>query len=100
MRRGVTLGRLELLPLRSVPRQERYPTIAEAAGRRAMQLVLPDGRVVAGADAVPELLGRVRGWRWVAAALGGLPRTGLLTRRAYTWMARRRLRLQCPLARR
>lgn len=98
MRRAIVLGRLELLPLRSGPRRERYPAISETVGRRAMQLVLPDGRVVVGAEAVPELLRRLRGWRWLATALRGFPPAGPLTRRAYPWMARRRLGLCCPVA--
>ena len=67
MRRARMPDRLEILPCRSRPRRERYPHITEEACMSAMQLVLPDGRVLSGADAVPELLRRVRG-----LALGGL----------------------------
>jgi predicted DCC family thiol-disulfide oxidoreductase YuxK len=31
-----------------------------------MQLVLPDGRVLTGADAIPEILARLRQWRRLA----------------------------------
>ncbi len=34
----------------------------------AIQLVLPDGRALSGAAAVPEILRRLRRWRWLAAA--------------------------------
>lgn len=55
----------------------------------AMHLVLPDGRVFAGADAVPEL-GRLlpgkRWWAWGFAVPGVRP----LARRVYGYIARRR----------
>lgn len=63
---------------------------------QAMQLVLADGRILSGADAVPELLRRVRGWRWVAAVFG-LPPLLPFTRRLYAWIARHRMRLSCGL---
>jgi predicted DCC family thiol-disulfide oxidoreductase YuxK len=62
----------------------------------AMQLVLPDGRVLSGADAVPELLRRVRGWRWIAA-LFGIPPVRPVTRRLYAWVARSRMKLSCGI---
>lgn len=55
----------------------------------AMHLVLPDGRVLAGADAAPEMLRQLPGKRWLAGAFripGILP----LARRLYAWIARRR----------
>jgi predicted DCC family thiol-disulfide oxidoreductase YuxK len=96
MRRARAAGLLEILPCRSGPRRARYPQISDAACMEAMQLVLPDGRVLSGADAVPELLRRVRGWRWVAA-LFGLPPVLPLTRRVYAWVARNRMRVSCGL---
>jgi predicted DCC family thiol-disulfide oxidoreductase YuxK len=55
----------------------------------AMHLLLPDGRVFAGADAVPHLLRRLRGKAWLARAFlipGVLP----LARRVYRRIAERR----------
>lgn len=63
--------------------------IAFPALAAAMHLVLPDGRVFAGADAVPELLrflpGR-RWWRWPFLVPGARP----VARRVYRWIADRR----------
>lgn len=62
----------------------RLPALAAA-----MHLVLPDGRVFAGADAAPEILKLLPGKRWVAgvfAVPGVLP----AARRVYAWMAARR----------
>jgi predicted DCC family thiol-disulfide oxidoreductase YuxK len=94
MRRARIADRLEILPCRSRPRRERFPQVSDEACMRAMQLVLPDGRILSGADAVPGLLRRVRGWRWVAS-LFGLPPLLPVTRRVYAWIARNRMRLSC-----
>lgn len=55
----------------------------------AMHLVLPDGTVFAGADAVPRILGFLPGKRWLVWPFrvpGVLP----VARRVYRWIARRR----------
>jgi predicted DCC family thiol-disulfide oxidoreductase YuxK len=79
--------------LRFVPFQDEAAVaafgIALPALAAAMHLVLPDGRVFAGADAAPELLRLLPGKRWIAPLFrvpGALP----LARRAYAWIARRR----------
>jgi predicted DCC family thiol-disulfide oxidoreductase YuxK len=87
---------LEVLPCRSAERARRFPALSEEACLAAMQLVLPDGRVVSGADAVPEILRRVPRWAWLARAFD-LPGARSLARAAYGWIARRRLRLSCGL---
>ena len=63
--------------------------IALPALAAAMHLVLPDGRVFAGADAAPELLRLLPGKRWLASWFllpGVLP----LARRVYARIAARR----------
>jgi predicted DCC family thiol-disulfide oxidoreductase YuxK len=79
-------------------RRTRFPQITEEACLAAMQLVLPDGRVLAGADAVPELLRRIRGWGWVAAVFA-LPGVRPIARRVYAWVARNRMRISCASCR-
>jgi len=98
MRRAMSTGALEILPCRSAVRAERFPRIAEARCLAAMQLVLPDGRVLGGADAVPEVLRRIRGWGWVAGVFA-LPPVRPLARRIYGWVARNRMKISCALAR-
>ncbi len=85
---------LEILPCRSPARRARFPAISEPACLTTMQLVLPDGRVLAGTDAVPEILARIPRWRWVTGLLG-LPGARPLARRAYAWIAGNRMRLDC-----
>lgn len=98
MRLALSAGALEVLPCRSSVRRARFPAITDAACLAAMQLVLPDGRVLAGADAVPELLRRIRGLGWLATVFA-LPGVRPLARRVYGWIARNRMRLSCNLSR-
>ena len=96
MRRALAGGAqaFEILPCRSPVRRARFPQIAEEACLGAMQLVLPEGRVLSGADAVPEILARIPRWRWLAR-LFDLPGTRPLARRVYGWIARNRMKLAC-----
>ena len=96
MRRALSSGTLEILPCRSRVRQARFPQVAEERCLEAMQLVLPDGRVLSGADAVPELLRRIRGWGWMAQVFA-LPGIRPLAHRGYGWVARNRMRISCAL---
>ena len=98
MRRALSSGALEILPCRSSVRRERFPHVPETLCLTAMQLVLPDGRVLAGADAMPELLRRVPRWRWVAV-LFALPGMRPLARVVYAWIARNRMRVSCSIDR-
>jgi predicted DCC family thiol-disulfide oxidoreductase YuxK len=80
--------RITLIPFQDQARVAAFaiPLPALAA---AMHLLLPDGRVLAGADAVPEilrLLPRKGWWAWAFRAPGALP----VARRVYAWIARRR----------
>ena len=98
MRLALSRGALEILPCRSGVRVARFPQITEAACLAAMQLVLPEGRVLTGADAVPELLRRIRGLGWLATVFA-LPGMRPLARRVYGWIARHRMRISCALRR-
>ena len=96
MRLALSQGQLEILPCRSTLRASRFPQVPEDACMTAMQLVLPGGRVLAGADAVPELLRRIRGLGWLAAVFA-LPGMRPLARRVYGWIARNRMRISCAM---
>ena len=85
-------GAFEYLPCRSAETRSRFPAIAEAACLQAMHLVLPDGTILAGENALPEILRRTRRFRW-AAALFRFPGAGPLSRLLYGAFARRRHRI-------
>ena len=81
-------GRLTLIPFQDQARVAafRIPLPALAA---AMHLVLPDGRVLAGADAAADLLRLLPGKRWLAGIFA-LPGVLPLARHVYRWIARQR----------
>jgi predicted DCC family thiol-disulfide oxidoreductase YuxK len=85
---------LEILPCRSLVRRQRFPSIADETCMQAMQLVLPGGRVLSGADAAPEILRRIPRWRWIAT-LFALPGARPFARRVYRWIADNRMRISC-----
>jgi predicted DCC family thiol-disulfide oxidoreductase YuxK len=80
--------RLAALPLQDRTRVAAFGITLPALAA-AMHLVLPDGRVFAGADAAPELLRLLPGKRWLARAFG-IPGVLPLARRVYARIARRR----------
>jgi len=92
-------GQFEFLPCQSPERRARFPSISEESCLEALQLVLPDGRVLAGAAAMPEILRRLRGWRWLAR-LFELPGAAAFAPRVYRWVARNRYVISCALAKR
>jgi predicted DCC family thiol-disulfide oxidoreductase YuxK len=88
----VVRGAIEFLPCQAAERRARFPSIAEAACLEAMHLVLPDGRVRAGADALPEILARLRRWRFLGL-LFRLPGARLAAPLAYRRIAGHRYRI-------
>ncbi len=80
--------RLEFVPFQDEARMQQFgiPLPALAA---AMHLVLPDGRVFAGADAAPEVLRLLPGKGWLAS-LFAVPGVRPIARRVYAGIARRR----------
>ena len=85
-------GTFELLPCRSAETRSRFPAIAEAACLQAMHLVLPDGTILAGEKALPEIVRRTRRFRR-AAVLFRIPGARTLSRFLYRAFADRRHRI-------
>ncbi len=84
----------EFLSCHSDELTTRFPAVDRAACLAAMHLVLPDGSILVGEAAIPEILSRLsrRRHRW-AAALFRLPGAGILSRAFYRWFAARRHRI-------
>lgn len=91
-RRTTSPDAFEFLPCRSPEARERFPAIGEDACLRAAHLVLPGGRILAGGDAIPEILRRLPRWNRTAA-LFSLPGAASLSRALYRRVAARRHRL-------
>lgn len=91
-------GAVEFLPCQSEERARRAPQVASEACLQAVHLVLPDGTVYAGADALPHLLRLMRGWCWTVPAwrIPGLCR---LMPVAYGWIAGNRRALSALMTR-
>jgi predicted DCC family thiol-disulfide oxidoreductase YuxK len=82
----------EFIPCRSDETRARFPPIDEAACLQAMHLVLPDGTILIGERALPEILLRTRRYHR-AAVLFRLPGAGTVSRILYRAFARRRHRI-------
>jgi predicted DCC family thiol-disulfide oxidoreductase YuxK len=82
-------GAFEMLPCQSERRGAEFPDVERAECMQAMHLVLPDGKVLAGEKALPEILLRLRRYRF-AAAFFKLPGAQTISRIAYRWFADRR----------
>ncbi|HOZ48389.1 MAG TPA: DUF393 domain-containing protein [Candidatus Hydrogenedentes bacterium] len=80
---------LELLPCQSAGRTIRFAEIDKAACLDAMHLVLADGRIVTGHEALPHLFAMMRGWRW-AARVFAWPGIRRVSPWLYRWVARHR----------
>ena len=81
----------------SEERRIRFPQVPESACMEAVQLVMEDGAVYAGAEALPRILRRMGGWRWLAGVLS-MPGIRALTPSAYRWVARRRFAMAALVA--
>ncbi len=79
----------EMLPCQSEEVRRRFPLIEESICMRAMQLILPDGQNLSGERALPEILGRLKRYRF-AAGLLGLSGSKILARPFYRWFAKHR----------
>lgn len=84
--------RFELAPRQTPGLMERFPKLAEGDFNTGMRVVLPDGRIAVGADAVYEIARRLPRWRWLAW-LYVLPPIRWLAQRIYAWIAANRMRL-------
>ena len=91
-------GKFEFIPCQSKERRERFPFISDDQCMTALQLILPDGCQYAGADAIPEILCRLEGWRWLEAVLRQpiIKKTSPLV---YKWVAKHRGFLSCVFPR-
>lgn len=92
-------GAFEFLPCQDPARPGRFPGITEEACLGAMHLILPGGRVLAGHQAVPEVLRRLPRWRW-AAPVFRAPGADRIAGMVYRWIAHHRFTLPSRRVRR
>ena len=82
----------EMLPCESDSLNVRFPAVDRAACRQAIHLVIPDGAVLSGEKALPEIFKRLRRYELIAV-LFRLPGAALVSRIFYRWFADRRYRI-------
>ena len=80
---------IEYLPCQSKERKTRFPEMTEETCLSAIQLILPDGRVLSGEKAFPEIFKYLRGWRYLAFFFR-IPGVNLLSPVVYRWIANHR----------
>ena len=86
--------RIELLPARERSTLPDLPQFSDEALNAAMHLVLPDGRVLRGGRAIPELLRLLPGGA-VLRLLFFIPGISWVASVGYDWVALRRHRFGC-----
>ncbi|RPH92657.1 MAG: DUF393 domain-containing protein [Calditrichaeota bacterium] len=87
-------GSLELIPCSSPERAKRFPHISEEECMSAVKLISSGGQIYSGADAIPEILKCLKGWRNIVFVFR-LPLLHHFSARIYLWIARRRGLLSC-----
>jgi predicted DCC family thiol-disulfide oxidoreductase YuxK len=86
-----------MLPCQAEERVSRFPGITQGACMNAMHLVLPDGTILVGEQAMPEVITRLKHYRF-AALLFKLPGSRTVSRAAYQWFADRRYKIAAILS--
>ena len=83
---------LEMVPCQAEGLDIRFPDVQRDKCMKAMHIVLPDGTILGGEQALPEIFKRLRRHRHLAV-LFKLPGSKTLSRILYRWFAERRYRI-------
>jgi len=86
IRENMRKDAFEMIPCQSSEARRRFPSVEQVVCMQAMQLILPDGRILAAEKALPEILKRLKRYG-PAAALFNLPGSEVLSRSFYRWFA-------------
>ena len=96
IRRRALPGRFEFVGCQTTERSERFPHVQLRDCQSALHIILQDGRIYAGAAALPEILTGLQGWRWLERLLRTrCART--IAPHIYQWIAKNRYFLSCTL---
>lgn len=79
----------EFIPCQSDERRKRFPNVADETCLQTLHLVLSDNQIFAGDEALPEIINRLRGFRWLYA-LFKLPIIRVFLYALYRWVANNR----------
>ena len=56
----------EFIPCQSEERRIRFPEMTDETCLKSFQMALPDNRILTGDKALPEIVNRLRGFRWLS----------------------------------
>lgn len=77
------------IPCQSEERKNQFPQITNDACMQSLQLVLPNNQILAGDKALPEIIIRLKGFRWFSI-LFKIPVIKLFLYAVYRWIANNR----------
>ena len=79
----------EFIPCQSDERQKRFPQITDEVCRQSLHLALSNHRILRGDNVLPEIMKRLRGFRWLSF-LFKLPIIKMALFAIYRWVANNR----------
>ncbi|MFO0794390.1 MAG: DCC1-like thiol-disulfide oxidoreductase family protein, partial [Candidatus Brocadiaceae bacterium] len=79
----------EFIPCQSDERRKRFPQITDDACLQSVHLALPNNRILRGDEVLPEIMKRLRGFRWFSF-LFKLPLMNMALYAIYRWVANNR----------
>ncbi|MDN3515946.1 MAG: DUF393 domain-containing protein [Candidatus Brocadia sp.] len=86
---AVNRDAFEFVPCQSEERRRRFPEMSDETCLQAFQLVLSHNQILSGEKALPEILTRLKGFRWLSA-LPRLPISRVIFYAVYRWIANNR----------
>jgi predicted DCC family thiol-disulfide oxidoreductase YuxK len=79
----------EFIPCQSDERRSRFPNMTDETCLQSLHLVLSDNQIFIGDEALPEIINRLRGFRWLHV-LFKLPTIRVFLYAIYRWIANNR----------
>lgn len=86
---AIQKGLFEFVPCRSEERKSRFPEITDDACLESLHIILPDNRILSGDKALPEIISRLKGFRWFSV-LFRTPVIKVVMHIIYQWIANNR----------
>ncbi len=79
----------EFIPCQSEERRNRFPEITDKACQKSFHIVLPNNKILEGDKALPEVLNRLKGFKWLSI-LFKVPVIKAFLYVVYRWVANNR----------
>lgn len=79
----------EFIPCQSDERRSRFPGLTDETCLQALHVVLSNDKILAGDETLPEILNRLRGFRWLYT-LFKVPTIRIFLYAIYRWIANNR----------